>query len=87
VVGKLSDFGIDDNCARQVATTLTPNSSANFVLDRRATVDKVVLEISKYGGTVLQTSLAPDLEAKLQAALLQGASASTPPADTGQAHP
>jgi hypothetical protein len=36
---------------------------------RHATPDKVVAEIAKYGGTVLQSSLSHEDEAKLQAAL------------------
>jgi hypothetical protein len=39
---------------------------------RKATVDKVLPEVSKYGGTVLQTSLPKETEEKLQAALNQG---------------
>jgi uncharacterized membrane protein len=73
VAGHLSDYGIDDNFMKQLGATLTPNCSAIFVLVRRATGDKVLPEVSKYGGTVLQTSLSHDAEARLQAALAQGA--------------
>ncbi len=73
VAGHLSDYGIDDDFMKQLGATLTPNSSAILVLVRRATVDKVIPEVSKYGGTVMQTSLSHDAEAKLQAALSQGA--------------
>ncbi|HEX5547042.1 MAG TPA: DUF1269 domain-containing protein [Ktedonobacterales bacterium] len=70
--GKLADYGIDDNFAKQLTQTLQPNSSAIFVLVRKATVDKVLPEVAKYGGTVLQTSLPKETEEKLQAALNQG---------------
>jgi uncharacterized membrane protein len=70
--GKLADYGIDDKFAKQLTDTLQPNSSAIFVLVRKATVDKVLPEVSKYGGTVLQTSLPKETEEKLQAALNQG---------------
>jgi uncharacterized membrane protein len=40
-----------------------------FLLVRKATPDKVLAEIKKYGGKVLQTSLSHEDEAKLQAAL------------------
>lgn len=70
--GKLSDYGIDDKFAKQIATTLQPNTSAIFMLVRRATPDKVIPELSQYGGTVLQTSLPKETEDKLQAALKQG---------------
>ena len=70
--GKLSDYGIDDKFAKQIAETMKPNTSAIFVLVRKSTPDKVVPEIAKYGGTILQTSLPKETEEKLQAALKQG---------------
>jgi uncharacterized membrane protein len=69
VFGKASDYGIDDNFIRQLSTSMPPNSSAIFTLVRRATTDKVLPEVSKYGGTVLHTSLSGEDEAKLEAAL------------------
>lgn len=72
LTGRLSDYGIDDKFAKQLTATLQPNSSAIFVLVRRATVDKVVPEIAKFGGTIMQTSLPKETEEKLQAALNQG---------------
>jgi uncharacterized membrane protein len=66
---------------------MTPNSSAIFVLVRNVTVDKVVPEISKYGGTVLRTSLSDDAEQRLQAALTQRTLAGTPPTTTTDAAP
>ena len=69
VAGKMTDFGIDDTFVKQLSAQMTPNSSALFVLFRRATMDKVVPQISKYGGTVLHTSLSDEAEQRLQAAL------------------
>ncbi len=73
IAGSLSDFGIDDRFVRQLAATLTPNSSAILFLVRKATPEKVLPEFSKFGGTIIQTSLSPEAEAKLQAALAQSA--------------
>ena len=70
--GKLSDYGIDDKFAKQIAATLQPNTSAIFMLVRRATPDKVIPELSQFGGTILQTSLPKETEEKLQQALKQG---------------
>jgi uncharacterized membrane protein len=70
--GKLSDYGIDDKFAKQIAETMKPNTSAIFVLVSKSTPDKVVPEVAKYGGTILQTSLPKETEEKLQAALKQG---------------
>jgi uncharacterized membrane protein len=69
VSGALSDLGINDDFMKKLAAGLKENTSVLFVLVRKATPDKVVEEIKKYGGTVLQTSLSHDDEAKLQAAL------------------
>jgi len=71
IAGRFKDYGIDDNFVRQLSTQMTPNSSAIFVLIRRMTEDKVVPEISQYGGTVLRTSLSDEAEQRLQAALSQ----------------
>lgn len=54
---------------KQLADGLKPGTSVLFVLIRKATPDKVVDEVKKYGGTILKTSLTHDDEVKLQAAL------------------
>jgi uncharacterized membrane protein len=81
VAGKADEESlIDSKFVKQVATNFKPNTSALFVLVRRATTDKVVAGLSKYGGTLVQTSLSNADEAKLQAALTQGAAAAQRPA-------
>jgi uncharacterized membrane protein len=72
VSGALSDLGINDKFMKNLGDGLDNNSSILFVLVRKATPDKVVDEIKKFGGTVLQTSLTHEDETKLQAALDQG---------------
>jgi uncharacterized membrane protein len=72
ISGRLADYGIDDKFAKQLTATLQPKSSAIFMLVRRSTPDKVIPELSQYGGTILQTSLPKETEAKLQQALNQG---------------
>jgi uncharacterized membrane protein len=69
VSGALADVGINDRFMRELAATMQPGSSALFVLARKSTPDKVLEEIKGTGGTILQTSLSHDDEAKLQAAL------------------
>ncbi len=52
--------------------------AAVFVLVREATRDKVVPEVSKYGGHVIQSSLSNEQEAQLQQALdARGVAATT----------
>lgn len=67
--GALSDVGIDDQFMKELAATMTPNSSALFVLVHKATQDKVLEELKGTGGTILKASLSHADEAKLQAAL------------------
>jgi len=69
VSGALTDIGIDDNFIREIGSTITPGTSAIFVLVRKATSDKVLEDLSKFEGKVLKTSLSNEDEAKLQAVL------------------
>jgi uncharacterized membrane protein len=69
ISGALTDLGINDQFMKDLAATLTPGSSALFVLVRKATPDKVLEELHGTGGKLLKTSLSHDDEAKLQAAL------------------
>ena len=74
LAGKMSDVGIDDNFIRALSAQMQPGSSAIFVLVRGVTADKVVPEVSRYGGTVLRTSLSKEAEERLQSALTGGRS-------------
>lgn len=67
--GAVSDIGVDDNFMRELGKTLTPSTSALFILVRKVTPDKVLDEVSKYGGTILRTSLSKDDEKQLQEVL------------------
>lgn len=69
ISGALTDAGIDDELMKTLAKKMGTNTSALFVLVRKATPDKVVKEIEKFGGTILQSSLSHEDEAKLQKAL------------------
>ncbi len=80
--GAFTDIGIDDNFIKELGNTIEPGTSALFVLVRKATPDKVLAELSHFGGKVLQTSLSKEDEAKLQEALSQGAGSSDLPVTT-----
>lgn len=67
--GSLVDYGIDDKFIRSVGETLTPGSSALFILVRKIQPDKVLAELSKFPGKVIKSSLAPDQERRLEEAL------------------
>jgi uncharacterized membrane protein len=67
--GAASDYGIDDNFMKELGSKLPQGGAAVLVLVREATRDKVLPEVSKYGGHVIQTSLSNEEEAALQEAL------------------
>lgn len=73
ISGKLSDYGIDDEFIKNLGDAMEPDSSAIFVLVRRATVDKVLAELNRFEGKVLKTSLSSEDEARLQETLLKKA--------------
>lgn len=80
--GSLVDYGINDDFIRDVGQTLKPDTSALFLLIRKVQAEKVLAELSGYSGRVLRSSLSPEQEAKLEAALSreQAANAVSPPA-------
>ncbi len=67
--GALTDVGIDDNFIQELGNTIEPGTSAIFILVRKSTPDKVLEDLSKFEGKVLQTSLTHEDEEKLQEAL------------------
>jgi uncharacterized membrane protein len=68
-LGKSADLGIDNKFIKEVGNSLDPGGSAVFMLVVKATPDKAVEEMQKYGGHVFQTSLSTEDEEKLKAAL------------------
>jgi uncharacterized membrane protein len=67
--GKLRDIGIDNNFIKELGETITPGSSALFVLVRKSTPDKVLEELKGFKGKILKTSLTADKEEALREAL------------------
>jgi len=69
IAGKTGDVGIDDKFIKDVGNSLEPGGAAVFMLVVQATTDKVLDELSPYGGHVFQTSLSKEDEEKLKQAL------------------
>jgi uncharacterized membrane protein len=69
ILGKTGDVGIDNKFIKEVGDSLDPGESALFMLVVEATTDKVLDEMSQFGGQVYQTSLSKEDEEKLQKAL------------------
>lgn len=67
--GALSDFGINDAFMKELSANLQPGNAALFALVQEMTADKVLKEISGFGGVVLKTSLDESKEQVLRDAL------------------
>lgn len=72
----MTDLGINDAFIKDLVANLQLGNGASFVLIKEMTADKVLKEISAYGGVVLKTSLDETKEQVLRDAL-QEASAAT----------
>ena len=75
LMGKVTKSGIDKQFQDQVRGMLKPGTSALFLMVEKVTPDKAVEAMSKYGGTVLKTSLSKEGEKDLQDALHGGSAA------------
>jgi uncharacterized membrane protein len=73
--GAMMDVGVNDQFMRELGQKLPLGGAALIVLVRKVTADKVLPEISQYGGEVLQTSLDDESEARLRE-VIEGAQAS-----------
>ena len=73
VSASLTDYGISKDFASKLSETMPKNSSALFVLIRKAPKDTVLSEIAPFKPRILQTSLPNDVEARLKAALSRAA--------------
>lgn len=69
LAGALTDYGIDDTFIRELGSTITPDSSALFLLIRQAKPERVLEELSRYDGRILRTSLSREDEERLRTAL------------------
>jgi uncharacterized membrane protein len=66
IMGKITKSGIDKQFQEQVREMLKPGTSALFMIVEKVTPDKAVDALSKFGGTVLKTSLSDEATADLQ---------------------
>jgi uncharacterized membrane protein len=67
--GAGSDYGVDDQFVKDLGEKLPAGGAAVLVLVAEATRDKVVPEIAKFGGHVIQSSLSNEQQDALQQAL------------------
>jgi len=69
LMGKVGKSAVDKQFQDQVRDMLKPGTSALFMVVEQMTADKALEALSKYGGTVLKSSLSKDAEKELQDAL------------------
>jgi len=69
LMGKVEKTGIDREFQRQVRDMIKPGTSALFLVVEKVTPDKAVAGLSRYGGTVLKSSLSNEGQRELQDAL------------------
>ncbi|MER6676913.1 DUF1269 domain-containing protein [Streptomyces sp. NPDC000983] len=67
--GAVTDTGIDDNFMKDLSANLRPGAGALFVLVKKAADDKVIPQLTPYGGELVQTSLSKADEDHLREAI------------------
>jgi uncharacterized membrane protein len=65
--GALTDVGIDDGFIKEVRRTVTPGTSALFLMTSDAVIDKVREEFRGTRATLIHTNLSDEDEARLRA--------------------
>lgn len=67
--GAVTDTGINDNFMKDLSQNLRPGAAALFVLVKQAAQDKVIPQLSPFGGELVQTSLSQADEDHLREAI------------------
>ncbi|MET9500317.1 DUF1269 domain-containing protein [Streptomyces sp. NPDC006259] len=78
--GSFTDTGINDDFMKDLGQNLRPGAAALFVLVKHAAEDKVIPQITPFGGQLVQTSLSQAEEEHLREAI---AAARAPEAGSG----
>jgi uncharacterized membrane protein len=69
LMGKVGKNAVDKQFESQVRDMLQPGTSALFMVVENVTPDRAAEALSKYGGTVLKSSLSNEAQQELQEAL------------------
>jgi uncharacterized membrane protein len=73
--GALTDFGIQDQFMKELASSAKPGDAVLFLLIKHMTADKVMAEIKDAGGVILKTSFDEKKEQHLRDTLAKAAGA------------
>lgn len=68
LMGALSDYGINDNFMRKVASVMQPGQAALFIMARRTSSDRVLEKLSEHGGQIIRTNLDTTQEQRVREA-------------------
>lgn len=79
LMGKFTEMGIKDDFKDRVRDAVKPGTSAVFMIVEKVTPDKAIEALSKYGGTVIQTSLTKEAEQELRDSLAAHPEGTAPP--------
>ncbi|MEJ2124081.1 MAG: DUF1269 domain-containing protein [Alphaproteobacteria bacterium] len=66
LMGALSDYGINDNFMREVASVMQPGQAALFIMARRTSSDRVLEKLSEHGGQIIRTNLDTSQEQRVR---------------------
>ena len=88
IVGAFSDYGINDHFIRSIGDTIPPDTSALFILIRKCQPEKVIKDISQFKShtRIIQTSLSPEDEERLKAAMSGHFNPTSPHSNTPSHH-
>jgi uncharacterized membrane protein len=75
IMGKIAKSGLDQQFQDQVRDMLKPGTSALFMVVEKVTPDKAIDALSKFGGTVLKTSLSEEMTKQINEELHGGGTA------------
>ncbi|MBL8699817.1 MAG: DUF1269 domain-containing protein [Alphaproteobacteria bacterium] len=84
--GAVTDYGINDDFIRSVGNTIRPGSAAIFLLLRHMSADKMIPELTRFGGRVVRTTMSNQDEQRLRDALA-GITSPPEPATVGHDRP
>ena len=66
--GKMANTGVDKKFVDEVSASIKPGNSALFAYTREGVVDKILPELPKFHGRLIQSSLSKEDEARLREA-------------------
>jgi uncharacterized membrane protein len=69
MIGKRVDLGIDKSTVQSIGNELEPGHTALFILGTATHAPTVVETFKRYNGRIVQTTIEPDAQARLQKAL------------------